>query len=147
MRQFAHATLSLPIPSKLRASASFKQTTAVCTPPKRLYRLHWSPSSGLPSAIQSAATTSSLVMVSSRSLTSTDLFGTKDSLQDLSVGLTALLCHPDSVARPGGRGTPWNLFYTLNLTRSRFIYWNNFVNFLCTCHSELTDSEWYFSDN
>ena len=36
MRQFTHPTLSLPNPSKLRASASVKRTTAVCTPPKRL---------------------------------------------------------------------------------------------------------------
>ena len=84
MRLFTHPTLSLPNPSKLRASASVKQTTAVCTPPKRLYSLHWSPRSGLPSAIQSKATTSILVMVSSRSLNSTDLFETRD--------LTSALC-------------------------------------------------------
>ena len=84
MRQFTHPTLSLPSPSKLCASASVKQTTAVCTPPKRLYSLHCSPRSGLPSAIQSAATTSSPVMVSLRYLTSTDLFETKD--------LTSALC-------------------------------------------------------
>ena len=78
MRQFTHPTLSLPSPSKLWASASVKRTTAVCTPPKRLYSLHWSPRSGLPSAMQSAATTSSLVTVPSRSLTSRDLFETKD---------------------------------------------------------------------
>ena len=59
MRQFTHPTLSLPSPSKLRASASVKRTTAVCTPPKRLYSLHWSPRSGLPSAMHNAATTSS----------------------------------------------------------------------------------------
>ena len=69
IRQFTHLTLSLPSPSKLRASASVKRTTAVCTPPKRLYSLHWSLRSGLPSAMHSAATTSSLVTVSSRSKT------------------------------------------------------------------------------
>ena len=77
MRQFTHPILSLPSRSKLLASASVKQTTAVCTPPKRLYSLHWSPRSGLPRAMHSAATTSSLVPVSSRSLTSWDLFETK----------------------------------------------------------------------
>ena len=87
MRQFTHPTLSLPRPSKLRASASVKRTTAVGTPLKRLYSLHCSSRSGLPSAMHSAATTSSLVTVSSRSLTSSDLFETKD--------LTSALCPID----------------------------------------------------
>ena len=78
MRQFTHPSLSLPNRSKLWASASVKRTTAVCTPPKRLYSLNWSPRSGFPRAMHSAATTSSLVTVSSRSLTSRDLFETKD---------------------------------------------------------------------
>ena len=60
---------AFPSPNELRAPASVKRTTAVCTPPKCLYNLHWSPRSGLPSAIHSAATTSPLVTVSSRSLT------------------------------------------------------------------------------
>ena len=70
MLQFTHPTLSLPSPSKLRASVSVKRNTAVCTPPKRLYSLHWSPRSGFPSAMHSAATTSSLVTVSLKSITS-----------------------------------------------------------------------------
>ena len=84
MRHFTHPTLSLPSPSKLRASTSVKRTTAVRTPPKRLYSLRWSPRSGLPSAMHSAATTSSLVTVSSRSLTSRDLFETKDLISAFS---------------------------------------------------------------
>ena len=48
MRQSTHPTLSLPSPGKLQASASVKRTTAVSTPPKRLYSLHWSPRSPLP---------------------------------------------------------------------------------------------------
>ena len=73
MRQFTHPTLSLPSPNKLRASALFKQTTAVCTLLKHLYSLHWSLRSGLPRAMHSAATNSSLVTFSSRSLNSSDL--------------------------------------------------------------------------
>ena len=79
MRQFTHLTLSLPIQSKFQASAWVRRTTAVYTPLKRLYSLHWTPSSCLPSAMHSAATTSSHVTVSSRSLTSSDLFGTSSS--------------------------------------------------------------------
>ena len=69
MRQFTQPTLSLPSAIKLRASASVKRTTAVFRPPKRLYSMHWSSRSGLPSAMHSLATTSSLGTVSSRSLT------------------------------------------------------------------------------
>ena len=79
MRQFTHPTLSLLSPSKLRASTSVKRTTAVCTPPKRLYSLHWTPRSGLPSTMHSATTNFCLVTVWSRSLTSRVLFETKDS--------------------------------------------------------------------
>ena len=61
--------LGLPSPSKLLASALVKRTTAVCIPPNRLYCLHWSPRSGLSSAMHSAATTSSLVVVLLLSLT------------------------------------------------------------------------------
>ena len=44
---------------------------------KRLYSLHWFLRSGLPSAMQSAATSSSLVTVSSKPLTSRVLFETR----------------------------------------------------------------------
>ena len=40
IRQFTHPTLRLPSLSNLWASASIKRTTAVCTRPKRFYRLH-----------------------------------------------------------------------------------------------------------
>ena len=63
MRQFTHPILSLPSPIKLRASAMVERTTAVCSPPKRLYSLHWSPRYGLPSAMHSVATTFSLMMM------------------------------------------------------------------------------------
>ena len=46
--------------------------------PKRLYSLYWSPRSGLPSAMHSAATTAPRVTVSPRSITSKDLSDTKD---------------------------------------------------------------------
>ena len=75
MQQFTHPFLSLPSPRKFRACASVKRTTAVCTPSKYV---HWSPRSDLPTAIKSTETTSSLVTVSSRSLTSRVLNETKD---------------------------------------------------------------------
>ena len=112
MRHFTHPTLSIASPSKLRASASVERITAVYTPPKCLYSLHWSPRSGLPSVIHSAATLfqdqkdplppGSLDGEDLRSRISGVYLGLH-GLQDLCVGLTVLRRRPDSVARPGGR--------------------------------------------
>ena len=47
--------------SSSERSPLLKWPPQFCTPPRRLYSMHWSPRSGLPSAMHSAATTSSLV--------------------------------------------------------------------------------------
>ena len=74
MRQFTNPTLNLPSPSKPPRLNGPPQSAHR----QSVYSLHSSPRSGLPSVMHSAATTPSLVSVSSRSLTSRDLFETKD---------------------------------------------------------------------